>query len=147
MDQRQKWDEHKQSSKQWMIQWMIFCSSLPQDADDTRQDKDRQTDSQRDIQMENTENVITCQTKTNAKVKETFSKYLFFALQLLFDFPTELGQQDLPAVRHEEQFRVDEIFDARHLGLRQSSQGNVPDDFQDVNTGRNRNSSVGSIPQ
>lgn len=60
--------------------------------------------------------------------------YLLFALQLLLNLPTKLGQQYLPALWHQEQLRIDEIFNAGHFGLRQTTQRDIPNDLQNITT-------------
>lgn len=64
--------------------------------------------------------------------------YLLLALQLLLDLATKLGQEDLSALGHAEQLRVDEVFDARHLRLGQPAQWHIPNDLQNVATAKER---------
>lgn len=56
---------------------------------------------------------------------------LFFGLQLVLDLRAEHRQQDAAAQRQAEDLRVDEIFDAFHLPLRQPAGRNLRDDLDD----------------
>jgi hypothetical protein len=57
--------------------------------------------------------------------------YLFFRLELVLDLGAEDGQQNAATQWQSEDFRVDEILDALHLPLSESTGGNFCDNLDD----------------
>lgn len=56
---------------------------------------------------------------------------LFFALELVFDLMTKYRQQYLTAFGHFEQLWINQLFDANHFWLGQTTRSNICDDFHD----------------